>query len=129
MSAAAEWDLDEAGDCGVAGCEKPATGPLCEMHERRRSRGIPMHQPARERLSPYARVLENCLALADVDTGDDQSYQLAIERLRKSLRTWFASLHATNLGRRGGRARAAALTAEQRTAQARAAAAARWGKQ
>jgi hypothetical protein len=69
------------------------------------------------------RVLQSAIDLVDVDGEDDEAYGRAWEALRKSLEQWSRSLFAA----RGGRARIAALTPEQRTELGRRAARARWG--
>src|ERR1700687_3724501 len=81
------------GDCIVPGCTRQAAqrkGGLCELHAWRRQHGIPDEQPVQDRLPPFARVVESCIQLSDVDSEDDAAWHLAIERVKTSLQRWWS---------------------------------------
>lgn len=121
-------DLDEdAVGCEVSGCDRSTRGgrTYCEMHYKRKQRGLPLHAKVQERLPIRERVIQNAIDLADADTDDDRAYAAALERLKKSVVMWARSIFAA----KGGKARAAQMTAEQRSELARRVALARWGKQ
>ena len=74
------------GFCEADGCLLPehAAG-LCQGHFRRRSRGRPVSGRLREVLSPWGRVVEAALALADVSSEDDQAHRRAEDNLRTAI--------------------------------------------
>lgn len=82
-------------ECSVPDCQKPAdsnrTG-LCAMHSRRAQRGLDLEAPAQERLPPFEAFVRSCIGLADADSENDKTYQLAIDRARKAAVRWMRSL-------------------------------------
>jgi hypothetical protein len=76
--------------CAIANCNRPVRrGTLCDMHYKRRLRGISMDAPAKERLTPTQRLHEASLALADAE--EDDEYQRASERQRKAVDRYAAN--------------------------------------
>jgi hypothetical protein len=82
--------------CFVDGCDRPATrAGLCEGHRKRRRRGQALGSPLQERpATPWSRILEGCIALADADSEDDLAFRRAEDRLRKAIDGYAASRSA-----------------------------------
>ena len=80
--------------CGYPGCDEKASagGTMCAMHYKRRERGSCMSDPKRERLTPWGRVVEAALELADADTEDDGDYHRREARLRMAAKRWVGTM-------------------------------------
>lgn len=61
-------------------------------------RGAPMNAHKQERLSPYGRLVEAAVTLADADSEDDKAYHSAENLLRRAAVNWVDDLRS-----RGGR--------------------------
>lgn len=71
--------------CGIDGCENWARrGGLCWGHLKRRSRGLPLHQPLAERSTLWSRLVRAALRYADAPADDECEYVRAKDQLRKS---------------------------------------------
>jgi hypothetical protein len=71
--------------CEVSGCERPTEGrrSMCEAHRKRKLRGQSLLDPITARPpTPWARLVEACISLADADPEDDAAYTRAADRLR-----------------------------------------------
>lgn len=84
--------------CEVEDCLDPATrGTRCECHDKQRQRNGRVRQKGigsgARHPTPWARVTEACLALADVDANPaaDEEYRRARDRLRRAVRNYAAS--------------------------------------
>ena len=78
-----------AGFCTSPDCLNPehASG-LCVGHFRRKARGRPVGRPLREVLTPWGRVMEASITLAEVSTDDDGAFRRAEDNLRTAIRAW-----------------------------------------
>jgi alkylated DNA nucleotide flippase Atl1 len=79
--------------CIYPGCCEPAKekGTMCYMHDKRRARGQPMDSPRREQLTPWARVVEAAIELADADSDDDDEFRRLESHLRVATKRWAGS--------------------------------------
>jgi hypothetical protein len=77
-------------DRTCAYCDSSALpgGTMCSMHYKRAARGSCMNTPKREQLSPWGRVVEAALGLADSDTDDDNEWRRMEGRLRCAVKRW-----------------------------------------
>ena len=67
------------------------------MHERRRSRGVPLGSPVREpRLDPLSALLAHAIAYAEAPAEDDLAWHLAKERLLAAARRYGRADEAAN---------------------------------
>lgn len=69
-------------------CAARPGGTLCAMHAQRALRGKEMAAPKRERLTPWARVVEAAIELADADAEDDSEFRRLESHLRVAARRW-----------------------------------------
>lgn len=85
--------------CCVEDCEHVATEgqdsgqPLCDMHARRKRRGMPLIVPE---VDPRRLLLEAALAYAEA--GEDDEYAAAEVRLLRAARAYARSLTAAKEG-------------------------------
>lgn len=81
-------------DCSVSDCSRPARRgrEMCHLHAQRKVRGTPLEAPPQERLSPFARFVEACIALADAPSESESAFDLAIDQARKAACTWMRSM-------------------------------------
>jgi hypothetical protein len=110
--------------CEISDCDRPGSGRYCAMHTARARRGTPMHQRVQERLSARERMRQAAIAFADADADDDHAFAEADDVLRKAVERYMRE----RFGKRGGRARAAKLSSEQRVQIAKKAIASRWSR-
>ncbi len=79
----------ETGYCTVPGCSnEEEAGGLCFGHRYRKKHGLPMSPPLRERTTPWGRVQEAVLAIADADSENDADYHASKARLRAAAWDW-----------------------------------------
>jgi hypothetical protein len=74
------------GYCEAPDCLELSSGKYCECHKKRAQRGGSMSTPAKKQESPWGRVQEAALQVAEADS--DQEYKAARERLRSAARVW-----------------------------------------
>src|SRR2546422_3164590 len=114
-------------ECEIESCPAPVyqRGRYCAKHAKRFQRGttaVDAELVERHYLTLKERVQH--LAIALVQAESDADYERAWDALEKALTTWADQLR----GRRGGQARAQALSAEARRASALHAIRARWAR-
>jgi hypothetical protein len=83
-----EWRMLDGELCG-----RPTDSSdhgLCPMHRQRMHRGAPMGAPPKLRLTPFGRVTEAAIALADADAEDDTAWRHAVGRLASAAEAWLA---------------------------------------
>lgn len=115
--------------------------PLCSMHYKRRQRGQCMNAPERivEVMTPRERLLSDAIRYADADPEDDGDYARRETRVIASAMALakkepmldgqaLIREHMRQLGRMGGKARAASLNPAVRVMIARRGSDARWKK-
>lgn len=80
--------------CDVGDCTNAtrAGHHMCPMHEKRAARDQPLQGPllVDRSLSPWQRVIEACLDLADADS--DNGFRRAENRLRAAAIAWSVSV-------------------------------------
>lgn len=110
--------------CEIDGCNRSAHsgGRHCSGHAKRVERGLSLAVPLRENLSLRERVLQLAIDLVRCDSENDQEWERCWDALEHALVRWSDSIR----GRRGGLARAAALSASRRQEIAKQAIEARW---
>src|ERR1700730_6743749 len=64
----------------------------CYAHIKRRERGISGAVPIREQLTPFQRLVEACIALADAETESEHGFTRAKDRTRKAAEGWMRAL-------------------------------------
>src|SRR4051812_26765090 len=109
-----------ADTCDAEGCERPAhtRSRLCAGHAKRIERGDTSGAPIKERLTLRERVLNLAIGLADADSEDEKAYGKSWDALEHGVVDWGDAMR----GRRGGEARAKAMSPEERSENARIAA-------
>lgn len=90
-------DLDES--CMREGCGRPEhKAGLCRGHYARKLRGDTSDSPLDDTLTPWERVVEAAIALADADCEED--YRASKARLRGAMTAWLRRPKRDGVSRR-----------------------------